>query len=89
MSIAWTTVGRRWTPDSFSTSDSLGSPLVSSEKMGSDSDAATKRAVGGELLAVLPRDGIPWYKKGHMLKLHFCVLSLVMFCEFFFTLILY
>jgi hypothetical protein len=50
--------------------------------MGSDSDAATKRAVGGELLAVLPRDGIPWYKKGHMLKLHFCVLSLVMFCKF-------
>lgn len=51
--------------------------------MGSDNDAATKRAVGGELLAVLPRDGIPWYKKTHMLKLHFCVLSLVMFCEFF------
>jgi hypothetical protein len=50
--------------------------------MGSGSDAATNRAVGGELLAVLPRDGIPWYKKGHMLKLHFCVLSLVMFCEF-------
>jgi hypothetical protein len=64
------------------TASLLGSPLVSrEEKMGSDSDAATKRAVGEELLAVLPRDGIPWYKKGHMLKLHFCVLSLVMFCE--------
>jgi hypothetical protein len=69
----------------LSTLSLLGSPLVSSVKMGSDSDAATKRAVGGELLAVLPRDGIPWYKKGHMLKLHFCVLSLVMFCEFLFS----
>lgn len=50
--------------------------------MGNDGEAATKRAVGSELLAVLPKDGQPWYKKTHMLKLHFCVFSLVMFCVF-------
>lgn len=49
--------------------------------MGSGDDKATKKAVGDELLAVLPKDGIPWYKKAHLLKLHFCVFSLVMFCE--------
>ncbi|KAM0709861.1 hypothetical protein Q7P35_003903 [Cladosporium inversicolor] len=47
--------------------------------MGKDGDTATKKAVGDELLAVLPKDGLPWYKKAHMLKLHFCVFSLVMF----------
>ena len=49
-------------------------------KMGQDEDTATQKAVGNELLAVLPKDGLPWYKKAHMLKLHFCVFSLVMFC---------
>jgi hypothetical protein len=48
--------------------------------MGQDGDKATQKAVGNELLAVLPKDGLPWYKKAHMLKLHFCVFSLVMFC---------
>jgi hypothetical protein len=48
--------------------------------MGQDGDTATQKAVGSELLAVLPKDGLPWYKKAHMLKLHFCVFSLVMFC---------
>lgn len=48
--------------------------------MGQDGDSATQKAVGNELLAVLPEDGLPWYKKAHMLKLHFCVFSLVMFC---------
>ena len=48
--------------------------------MGQDGDSATQKAVGNELLAVLPKDGLPWYKKAHMLKLHFCVFSLVMFC---------
>ncbi|KAM0720702.1 hypothetical protein Q7P37_004839 [Cladosporium fusiforme] len=47
--------------------------------MGSGGDTATKKAVGDDLLAVLPNDGIPWYKKTHLLKLHFCVFSLVMF----------
>lgn len=50
--------------------------------MGSGESNANKKAVGDELLAVLPKDGVPWYKKTHMLKLHFCVFSLVMFCEY-------
>lgn len=49
--------------------------------MGVGGDKATQKAVGTELLAVLPQDGVPWYKKGHMLKLHFCTFSLVMFCK--------
>lgn len=49
--------------------------------MGSGKTNADKKAVGDEMLAVLPRDGVPWYKKTHMMKLHFCVLSLVMFCK--------
>lgn len=36
--------------------------------------------MGDELLAVLPRDGKPWYRKAHLVKLHFCVFSLMMFC---------
>jgi hypothetical protein len=42
--------------------------------------AATKQAVGGELLAVLPNDGRKWYTKSHMVYLQFCLFSLIMFC---------
>lgn len=49
--------------------------------MGFKGDKATQKAVGTELLAVLPQDGVPWYKKAHMVKLHFCTFSLVMFCK--------
>ena len=41
-------------------------------------DAATK-AVGADLMSVLPNDGLPWYKKPHLVKLHLCVLSLILF----------
>lgn len=41
-------------------------------------DAATK-AVGADLVSVLPNDGLPWYKKPHLVKLHFCVFSLILF----------
>lgn len=34
-----------------------------------------------ELLAVLP-DSKPWYTKSHLVKLHFCILSLMLFCEY-------
>lgn len=51
-------------------------------KMGAGSAEAHKKAIGDELLAVLPSDGRPWYTKGHLLKLNFCILSLVLFCGF-------
>ncbi|KAL2669782.1 hypothetical protein Neosp_015227 [[Neocosmospora] mangrovei] len=35
-------------------------------------------AVGEKLAAVLPNNG-PWYKQKHLLKLNFCILSLIMF----------
>jgi hypothetical protein len=41
-------------------------------------DAATK-AVGADLTSVLPNDGLPWYKKPHLVKLHLCVFSLILF----------
>jgi hypothetical protein len=44
-------------------------------------DAATK-AVGADLMSVLPNDGLPWYRKRHLVKLHFCVLSLILFGKF-------
>jgi MFS family permease len=43
------------------------------------SSAAGLRAVGQELAEVLPDDGLPWYKRGHLLKLNLCILSLIMF----------
>ena len=51
--------------------------------MGTGSETADRKAVGDELLAVLPRDGTPWYRKPHLIKLHFCVFSLMMFCTSF------
>lgn len=38
-----------------------------------------RKAVGDELAAVLPNDSKAWYTKPHLLKLNFCILSLVMF----------
>ncbi|KAL1590877.1 hypothetical protein WHR41_00150 [Cladosporium halotolerans] len=46
--------------------------------MGSD-NGATRKAVGDELLAVLPQGGPAWYRQAHLLRLNFVVLSLVMF----------
>lgn len=39
------------------------------------------KTVGPELAAVLPQDGQPWYKNRGILKLNFCILSVVMFCK--------
>ena len=44
------------------------------------------KTVGPELAAVLPQDGQPWYKNRGILKLNFCILSVVMFCKATFTL---
>ncbi|KAK5116572.1 hypothetical protein LTR85_009197 [Meristemomyces frigidus] len=40
---------------------------------------SNRKAVGDELLAVLPQDERAWYTKGHLLKLNFCLVSLVLF----------
>ena len=37
------------------------------------------KAVGPELAAVLPQDGIPWYKKAFLRRLNFSVFCLVLF----------
>lgn len=39
------------------------------------------KTVGPELAAVLPETGQPWYKNGGLLKLNFCILSIIMFCK--------
>ncbi|ORY58869.1 general substrate transporter [Pseudomassariella vexata] len=49
--------------------------------MGFGGDVGSKKAVGSELTAVLPHDGLPWWKRGYLLKLNFSLLSLVLFCE--------
>ena len=41
--------------------------------------APVDKAVGRELASVLPQDGQPWYKKGHIVKLSYIILSLVLF----------
>ena len=38
------------------------------------------KTVGHELAAALP-NGQPWYKNSGLLKLNFCILSMVMFCR--------
>ena len=43
--------------------------------------AAHDKAIDSELLAVLPTDKRPWYRKSHLLKLNLCILSLVLFCK--------
>lgn len=40
----------------------------------------SKKAVGDELNALIPRDG-PWYTKSHLLKLNFSILSLTLYCK--------
>ncbi|KAF4976380.1 hypothetical protein FZEAL_6941 [Fusarium zealandicum] len=37
-----------------------------------------KSAVGDDLAAVLPQDGVPWYKKTHLLRLNFYALSMAL-----------
>ena len=44
-------------------------------------DAITK-AVGADLTSVLPNDGLPWYRKPYLVKLHLCGLSLILFGMF-------
>jgi hypothetical protein len=39
------------------------------------------RTVGHELAAVLPKSNQPWYNNGGLLKLNFCIASIIMFCE--------
>lgn len=38
--------------------------------------AATNKAVGQELAAVLPQDNRAWYQRSHILKLNIIILSL-------------
>jgi MFS family permease len=37
------------------------------------------RSTNDELNAVLPKDGIPWWKKSHLIKTNICVISLMLF----------
>jgi hypothetical protein len=39
------------------------------------------KGLNDELVAVLP-DNKPWYTKAHLIKLHFCIGSLMLFCGF-------
>jgi hypothetical protein len=45
------------------------------------SAASQSKSVGDDLAAVLPQDAGAWYTKRHLLKLNFCIFSLVMFCK--------
>jgi hypothetical protein len=47
------------------------------------SEAQTKASetVDQQLASVLPSDGKPWYRKTHLLRLNFIVLSLCLLCE--------
>lgn len=47
--------------------------------MGRHSDKTA--ALGHELAAVLPKDGISWWKKPHLVKLNFCAFCLFMFAS--------
>jgi hypothetical protein len=38
-----------------------------------------EKGIGPALAAVLPQDGIPWYKKPYLLKLNICLFSLFLF----------
>jgi MFS family permease len=44
-----------------------------------NSEANDRKAVGKDLAAVLPDDTRPWYRQSHLIKLNFCILSLIMF----------
>jgi MFS family permease len=41
--------------------------------------ASNTRAVGAGLAGVLPNDGIPWYRKGYLVRLNFSIVSLILF----------
>jgi hypothetical protein len=43
--------------------------------------AKVKETIGHQLASVLPSDGKPWYKQGHLIRLNFIILSLVFLCE--------
>ncbi|CAI7600619.1 unnamed protein product [Penicillium glandicola] len=45
----------------------------------SHANTASKPAVVDQLSTVLPSDGVPWWKKGHLLRLNFIIFSLVMY----------
>jgi hypothetical protein len=48
--------------------------------MGIAKVTARSKSVNDDLLAVLP-DNRPWYTKAHLIKLHFCIASLILFCK--------
>ena len=48
----------------------------------STAGASKSKTVGDELVAVLPQDSRPWYKQRHLLRLNFCIISLVMYCKY-------
>jgi len=62
-------------------SGSFGIINVFPVTMGASRSGSRSDAANNELAAVLPDDK-PWYTKSHLVKLHFCIFSLVMFCEF-------
>ncbi|TEA16386.1 Lactose permease [Colletotrichum sidae] len=37
------------------------------------------KAVGHELASVLPNDGVPWWRKAHLVRLNFCIASFMLF----------
>lgn len=41
--------------------------------------SANEKSVGHELARVLPDDGVPWWKKPHLLKLNGCIFFLMFF----------
>jgi MFS family permease len=41
--------------------------------------AESPRSTNDELEAVLPKDGVPWYKKSYLVKTNICVISLMLF----------
>ncbi|KAF9871048.1 sugar transporter [Colletotrichum karsti] len=50
--------------------------MTTEEKQPTASEA---KAVGHELASVLPNDGLPWWKKSHLIKLNFCIVSFMLF----------
>lgn len=43
-------------------------------------DTTIHSMAADELTRVLPEGS--WYKRGHMIKLNFCIISLVLFCKY-------
>src|ERR1700744_3220841 len=43
--------------------------------------ASNTKAVGAELSAVLPQDGIPWYQKLHLVRLNFSIFCLILYAS--------